>query len=583
MAGYASVKLPKPGPNALELVRAAVRDGQVRTEDPKQVTAACKANGNGYLERDPKDGKLWFPTDRAREMLAMLDALAAADEGPASPQARTDVVAASVADTSGLVETVQRARALFDEGDIMNARIVAGVAYAQAKTAAYFAEQIGATERLVTKAREMQAEALRIESWAKILIADKWDEAEAAGQTFKGRPKSVPNENAFTAEQAGLSRKEIHDARKLALAEKTSPGLVERFIQARLTEGLEPTRASLRKATGAAIGTKSATKEEKGDQLYETPAEATRTLLALEAFSSTFKEPAVGRGAILRVMEDAGYDAVIADLRDRGTATQYGEAQQVGDFLTSEPGDTVGMDIVTNPPYGDVANAFLAHALQVHRPRKMAALLNLNFQCGFDDPDRRFLMDENPPSRVYVFTRRLPMMHRDGWTGPQASSQMNTMWVVWERNDDGSYGSGDGSWKTIRVDWEKYQTVPALVPGDGNHAAPMIFADVDPEEDFTRETPRRSLDERVGDEWERAEEWVRQRPDGFARFEMRQALGLRTSTVDALISGMLERGIVSPGDGELLALADLPPATAGMMSGDAAGYLPDVTVGGGAA
>ena len=68
----------------------------------------------------------------------------------------------------------------------------------------------------------------------------------------------------------------------------------------------------------------------------------------------------------------------------------------------------------------------------------MAALLNLNFMTGFDDPDRVFLMEACPPSRIYVFSRRLPMMHRDGWTGPTASSQMNTAWYVWERNDDGS-------------------------------------------------------------------------------------------------------------------------------------------------
>jgi hypothetical protein len=56
----------------------------------------------------------------------------------------------------------------------------------------------------------------------------------------------------------------------------------------------------------------------------------------------------------------------------------------------------------------------VAHALRVHRPRKMALLLNLNFVCGFDDPERRFAIDANPPSRIHVFTRRLPMMRRLG-------------------------------------------------------------------------------------------------------------------------------------------------------------------------
>lgn len=68
-------------------------------------------------------------------------------------------------------------------------------------------------------------------------------------------------------------------------------------------------------------------------------------------------------------------------------------------------------------------------------------LLNLNFLCGFADDDRNFVMDDCPPARVYVFKRRLPMMHRDGWDGNKASSRMNTAWFVWERDEAGNYGS----------------------------------------------------------------------------------------------------------------------------------------------
>ncbi|PST62633.1 SAM-dependent methyltransferase [Rhizobium sp. SEMIA4064] len=363
----------------------------------------------------------------------------------------------SVADASGLVATVERARALLDEGDIVNARIVASVAYAQAKTAAQFAEQIGATEKLIAKARRMQADALLIETRAKILIADKWDEAQSAGRTFKGRPKSVPNENAFTADQAGLSRKEIHEARKYAAAEQREPGIVERAIQARISAGLAPTRANLR----AAVGTASATKDERGNNLYETPPEAMFTLLALETFSAMLLEPACGRGAISHVLELAGYGVVLADLIDYGTADQHGELQSVQDFLTSQPAECGSYDIVTNPPYGDVLNAFVAHALRVFRPRKMALLLNLNFLCGFADDDRNFVMDDCPPARAYVFKRRLPMMHRDGWEGNKASSRMNTAWFVWELQEDGTYGDCT---VTRRVDWKDY--LPA--EGSGN-------------------------------------------------------------------------------------------------------------------
>lgn len=451
MAGYSSVKLPKPGPNALALITTAVSDGSVKATEPRHVTAANNAVGNRYLTRDKKDAKTYYPTDRARELLAMLQGIAEPGDLPPSADIQKNIPdIPPAADASGLVETVERARTLLDEGDIVNARIVASVAYAQAKTAAQFAEQIGATEKLIAKARRMQADALLIEARAKILIADKWDEAQKSGQASKGgRPKTVSDGNGFTSEDTGLSRKEIHEARKLAAAEHREPGIVERAIQARLSAGLGPTRANLR----AAVGTASATKAERGQNLYETPPEAMHTLLALEEFSTTVFEPACGRGAISRMLEAAGYGVVLADLVDYGTADQHGELQAAQDFLTSQPGDAGSYDIVTNPPYGDVLNAFVAHALRVFRPRKMALLLNLNFLCGFADDDRNFVMDDCPPARVYVFKRRLPMMHRDGWSGEKASSRMNTAWFVWELREDGTYGDCT---LARRVDWKDF-------------------------------------------------------------------------------------------------------------------------------
>lgn len=460
MPVYQSVKLPKPGPNALALITTAVSEGVVKATEPRHVTAANNAVGNRYLKRDKQDAKTYYPTERAREVLAMLQGIAEPGDLPISadiPQNLPDIQPS--ADASGLVATVERARALLDDGDIVNARIVASVAYATAKTAAQFAEQIGATEKLIAKARRMQADALLIEARAKILIAVKWDEAQASGKASKGgRPKTVSDGNSFTSEETGLSRKEIHEARKLAAAEHREPGIVERAIQARLSAGLGPTRANLR----AAVGTASATKEARGQNLYETPPEAMHTLLALETFSATVLEPACGRAAIARMLERAGYGVVLADLVDYGTADQHGELQAVQDFVTSQPAEDGSYDIVTNPPYGEVLNGFVAHALRVFRPRKMALLLNLNFLCGFADDDRNFVMDDCPPARVHVFARRLPMMHRDGWDGEKASSRMNTAWFVWELQGDGTYGD---STTIRRVDWKDYmpaETAPAV-------------------------------------------------------------------------------------------------------------------------
>lgn len=378
-------------------------------------------------------------------------------------------VPAAVADASDLAAVVERARALLDEGDVLAARLLAAAGYDQAKAAAAYAQRFGAAERLVRKARRLQGDALLIEARSKMRIAREWNAAQEAGEASTGgRPKTVPEENGFTAEEAGLSRKEIHEARKLAEAEERAPGIVERAIAARLAAGLEPSKASLR----AAIGTRTATNEERGDNLYETGGEAVWTLLALESFGPLVWEPACGRAAISRRLEDAGYEVLLSDLRDRGATTRHGECQEVGDFLETRRakdgirgpwrGALAGEpDIVTNPPYGSVLNAFVAHALREHRPRKMALLLNLNFLCGFDDADRNFAMDECRPARIHVFTRRLPMMHRDGWDGPQASSSMNMAWFVWEADDEGRYA---GPTTVNRVDWKDFEGVASLAP-----------------------------------------------------------------------------------------------------------------------
>jgi len=244
---------------------------------------------------------------------------------------------------------------------------------------------------------------------------------------------------------------------------------VRRALDELLASGSGPTRAALKRELGlsrgnlrAAVGTDSATAAERGNNLYQTGPEAMSTLLALESFLTRIYEPAVGKGAILRLLEAAGYEVSISDLVDYGTVTKHGECQGVIDFCVTNAADD-DYDIVTNPPYGTILNAFVAHALRVHRPRKMALLLNLNFLAGFEDPDRCFAMDICPPARVIVFSRRLPMMHRDGWDGEEAGSRMNCAWFIWERNADGIYA---GPAIVSRADWKNFENAPALPPAD---------------------------------------------------------------------------------------------------------------------
>ncbi len=571
--------LPKNlGEKAERLLSDALAAGVLVVDTERDMKTCRNLNGRGLLRRNPQDACIWYPTDQAYSLSGVdrpADELvnhwgaAVAIHAANYPQT-SDIVPIGIdvgsveiltvsppcvsftvpatratpdAESSELVDSIKTARALLNAGDVRAALLLSTGAYEQAKAAVNYAGKVRASRELIEKARQMQAEALKIESMCYVAMADTVDEAQSRGRIAgKGRPKNVSNENIFTMEEVGIDRLQLHKARKLRDVVRKQPDFVDRVIAARLEAGLDPSRRSL----SHAIGTRSAPSEDKGDQLYQTPIEAMRTLLALESFSATVKEPAVGKGAIMRPLEDAGYKVMIADLVDRGVATRHGEPQQVGDFLLSVAGGSVGVDIVTNPPYAELANSFPAHALREHKPRKMALLLNWNFAAGFDDPNRVFVMDENPPSRVYLFTRRLPMMHRDGWDGPEASSQMNTAWFVWERNDDGSYG--DGFPRIIRVDWKAYEDAAPLAPGAGGNVAPMTFKP-QPDE-FARETPRKTLDERLDEERDRALAWVR----GQGAFDIgtfRRGVAVRGAVAVALIADFETEGlIVADGNGE---------------------------------
>jgi hypothetical protein len=298
-------------------------------------------------------------------------------------------------------------------------------------------------------------------------LAKEFDAARPESAAKGGRPKTVPDGNGFTAEDVGLTRKQVHEARQMRDAIEHDPGIVRRALDQMLAERVEPTRTALKRELPranlrAAVGTDTATAAERGNNLYETPPEALRALLSLTSFSRKLWEPACGRGAISRMLEDAGYEVELSDLIDYGTADRHGEVQRVEDFCATSPrlDDPDRPDIVTNPPYGADLNRFVAHALRAHRPRRMALLLNLNFLCGFDDPERCYAMDECPPATVYVFTRRLPMMHRDGWDGPEASSRMNTAWFVWELDEaTGSYDAdGKRGTEIVRIDWKTFES-----------------------------------------------------------------------------------------------------------------------------
>lgn len=443
--------------------------------------------------------------------------------------------------------------------DVLDARDQAAFAYDAAKAVGRLARAKGAHDELLSRAYRAQADAAEIEYLAKKRLADEYDAAQARGEVglSGARTDLVPqgNEVVPTAADIGLSRKDVFEARQIRDAIADNPAIVREVLDDLLERGEEPTKAALKRAlkgiapairnTGASLGTKSRTKEERGNNAYFTPIEAMRVILALESFSAIVKEPACGCGHASGPMEEAGYGVMLSDLIDYGTSDRDGVLQHVGDFLDSRAGDSEGIDIVTNPPYGrDILNRFVAHALREHKPRKMALLMNINVLCGCEDPDRIFFMEEQPPSRIYIFTRRLPMMHQHGWDGPESTSQMNTAWYVWEQNEDGTYG--DGYPRLIRVDYEKFADAEPLTPGAGGFASPSMYFvsnSLDEDEDLTRSTPRYSDAERVEMDRARAMIWMADR-ETFTAKEFQVGLAVRPRVGAAIVETFLGEGLL---------------------------------------
>jgi len=162
---------------------------------------------------------------------------------------------------------------------------------------------------------------------------------------------------------------------------------------------------------------------ERGDDLYETPPVAVHALLRVEALPKVIWEPACGPGSIVKVLRGAGYRVFASDLVNRGCP----DSDSGVDFLM-ERSRPYGVEaIVTNPPF-KIGNEFVAHALELGVP-KVVMLLRLQF---LESDRRSSILDGGLLARVYPFANRLPMMHRDGWSGSKARSAMAFAWFAWE-------------------------------------------------------------------------------------------------------------------------------------------------------
>lgn len=174
---------------------------------------------------------------------------------------------------------------------------------------------------------------------------------------------------------------------------------------------------------GNRAGESRTTPRKGAEDFIVTPAWAVEALLEREVFPGPIWEPACGNGAISEVLGAAGYQVFSTDLIDRG----YGQGGL--DFLAATGARGV-QSIVTNPPFV-IATEFAAHALTLG-VRKVALLGRLGFLEG---QKRGAWFARHPPSRVWVFSRRVDMWAGDAEPkGPPQVANVAFGWFVWERH-----------------------------------------------------------------------------------------------------------------------------------------------------
>ncbi len=156
---------------------------------------------------------------------------------------------------------------------------------------------------------------------------------------------------------------------------------------------------------------------------YPTPPEAVRALLPeIADFPRTIWEPACGDGAICRELSAAGYYAIATDIGEYGVGNADGRV----DFLLERKRRADA--IVTNPPFGKLAEQFIAKALDLDVPH-IAMLTNVNF---WHAKSRIALFNRRRPSAIHPLTWRLD------FTG-SGRPYFNVIWTVWRPR---AFGAG---------------------------------------------------------------------------------------------------------------------------------------------
>jgi hypothetical protein len=158
---------------------------------------------------------------------------------------------------------------------------------------------------------------------------------------------------------------------------------------------------------------------------YPTPAWVTEVIvpILLKRISPTTHiwEPACGSGEMAEVLQKHFWNVRATDIKDYG----YQPATTGIDFLKIKEQCAERTAIITNPPYGETAEAFIRKALELSLPNGLVAMLLRN---EYDSAGERIDLFNKPP-----FAEKVVLTSRPRWIpGTKTAPRHNYSWFIWD-------------------------------------------------------------------------------------------------------------------------------------------------------
>jgi ParB/RepB/Spo0J family partition protein len=258
--------------------------------------------------------------------------------------------------------------------------------------------------------------------------APRYDEAaaDATGHSERTIRRDVTRGEALGEDAlAKVARTSLDKGEELDALAKLPTEQREKLIN-RAAKGEEVSARNLL-VNGARAVMGSRSEPEDSLDFFATPPWATRALIE-HVFTKLERrghckwqnawEPACGEGHIAGPLREYFKNVVASDIHD------YGHNDFTVDFLKAEarPVDW----IITNPPFGDVGEAFVLNALRL-AGTGVAMFMRVQWLDSIGRYERIFR--DRPPTMIAFFAERVPLCQ--GTWDPNGSTATAYIWLVW--------------------------------------------------------------------------------------------------------------------------------------------------------